>query len=76
MHNINNIDFDAIFYAENNAGKGFSVGVEQDDINNIKGIGELVQESHTNDKVAVYQEGNVYTVVGDCNGPWAVQVLI
>ena len=73
---MNNIDFDAIFYAENNSGKGFSAGAEQDDINSIKGFGDLIQKSYTSDKVAVYLQGDIYTIVGDCSGPWAVQVDI
>lgn len=68
-------ELNKLWNAGNDAGDGYGVGDDSDDINKIKGIGKLVSKSNRNDEVAVYEKGNKYIVVGDANGPWAVDVL-
>jgi len=58
----------------NNAGHGYEVGRPSDDINNIRGIGKLVQPSSNPDEIAIYKDGNTYIGVGDSHGPWAVDL--
>ena len=65
--------YDEIFTKLNNAGLGFSVGDEGDDINAIKGVGKLIRRSWSDNEVAVYMNEDSFTLVGDCNGPWAVR---
>ena len=70
------MDYDKIFIKLNSRAEGFAVGGEEDDINELSGLGELIQRSESDDKVAVYQKGNVLTIVGDVAGPWAVSVMV
>lgn len=58
---------------ENNRGMGFDPR-GGDDINNLRGVGKLLRSSGSTDQVAVYDYGDTYILVGDSNGPWAVQV--
>ena len=55
----------------NNAGWGFSVGEETDEIFDIAGIGELVAYG---DEIAVYQNGSELIAAGNAHGPWAVNI--
>ena len=66
------MDYKKIYQELNNAGCGYAVGNENDDINELSGIGELVKKAETADDVAVYQDGDTIILVGDSNGPWAV----
>lgn len=68
------MDFGKAWNEGNNNGEGFAVGNDGDNINEIAGIGELVQRSYADNQVAVYEGGEGYTVVGDSYGPWAVWV--
>ena len=75
---LTNQEFNEIWSSFNNDGKGFAVGDADDDINSITGAENytlIKQAKHDND-VAVYQDGDVYLIVGDSSGPWAVQVFI
>lgn len=58
----------------NNAGLGYAVGRETDDINHIRGIGKLIRPSSNPDEIAIYKDGNTYVGVGDAHGPWAVDL--
>lgn len=68
----------ALWSAGNNAGDGFAFGDEHDDdLNEIKGLGELIHPASSNADVAVYVErhvdGDTVMLVADANGPWVVQ---
>lgn len=59
----------------NNAGNGYEVGSEDDDINEIEGIGELVVRASSSSEVAVYRKPDgSFVGVGDAEGPWAVDL--
>ena len=62
--------------ALNDAGEGFAVGNEADEITAIEGLGELQPGGAADDDVAVYIKDNTATIVADSNGPWAVEVEI
>jgi len=65
---------EALWTRLNDAGEGFAVGKETDDINEIDGLGTLIQRAATDTDVAVYRAADgTLTIVGDANGPWAVQ---
>jgi hypothetical protein len=67
-------NYNAIWNRENNQGNGFAVGDESDDINEIAGLGDLIERAHSDNDVAVYRDGNATTtIVGNANGPWAVR---
>lgn len=67
-------DFDGVWNAGNDAGNGFAVGDEDDDINEIPGYGALVIESANSGAVSVYLASDgAITIVGNANGPWAVR---
>jgi len=67
-------DYDAIWRAGNDAGNGFAVGGEDDDINEIPGYGALVIESANSSAVSVYLASDgALTIVGNAHGPWAVR---
>jgi len=70
------MDYDKIFIKLNSRAEGFAVGEETDDINELSGLGELIQRSESDDKVAVYQKGDVLTIVADAAGPWAVKMVV
>jgi len=57
--------------ALNDAGEGFAVGSETDEITALEGLGELQPGA---DDVAVYIKDNTATIVADLYGPWAVEV--
>jgi hypothetical protein len=54
------------------AGEGYGLGDDGDDINAIQGVGTLIVRSASSDKIAIYQDGDKVVLVGDANGPWAV----
>ena len=66
-------DYNKYYNAEVNRGWGFAVGKSDSDINEISGIGDLIEKSQSSDRVAVYRDGSKVTIVGDSNGPWAVE---
>jgi len=74
LKNLTDKEMIDIYREKNNAGLGFSVGEETDQITEIEGIGDLLE---------VFQELALYSgesgegplvLVGDCNGPWAVEI--
>ena len=73
---LTNTEFNEIWSTFNNDGKGFAVGDADDDINSITGAENytLIKHAEHDNDVAVYQDGDAYLIVGDSNGPWAVQV--
>lgn len=68
--------YDEAYTILNNAGAGYAVGEEDDDINELAELlgAELIVTSTSNDRVAVYRRGEQLILVGDANGPWAVSV--
>jgi len=68
--------YDEVYKALDDAGMGFPVGEEDDDINELAEVlgAELIVASTSNDKVAVYRRGEQLILVGDAHGPWAVSV--
>jgi len=58
----------------NSDNQGYSVGEENDDINEIDGIGELIVKADNDKEVAIYDNGSKYILVGNANVPWAVNV--
>ena len=70
------MDYNEIYNQMNNNGLGYSVGNETDNINELTGIGELIKKAETADDVAVYQDGDTTVIVGDSNGPWAVDATM
>lgn len=63
------------YKALNNMGHGYAVGEQDDDINEIQGIGQLVAKAHSDSDIALYRsEDGIYTGVGNANGPWAIQL--
>ncbi len=64
--------YNEIYDILNNAGCGYAVGAEDDDINELTDLGELIHPAETDNDVAVYQDGNDVTIVGDSHGPWGV----
>lgn len=67
------MDYDRIWDDENDAGRGYAVGDESDDINEIDGLGRLIEASDRVGRVAVYRaDSGAITIVGDAWGPWAV----
>lgn len=65
-------DYNKIWHKKNNNGEGFSVGNDDDDINELGELGKLIERSTSSETVAVYRDGDTITIVGDANGPWAV----
>jgi len=57
----------------NNAGEGYSIGDDNDDIASIKEAGRLI-DTVDNGSIAVYWKPKMLTLVGDSHGPWAVNV--
>lgn len=74
----NNAEFaSTLFHAGNNAGEGYAAcGCDVEncgcDIDAIDGIGKLLLASSETNGLAVYQTAGGVTIVGDANGPWAV----
>ena len=66
-------NYNEIWNRENNQGNGFAVGDESDDINEITGLGDLIERADSDNDVAVYRAGETITIVGDAHGPWAVR---
>lgn len=68
--------YDEAYTILNNAGAGYAVGEEDDDINELAELlgAELIVTSTSNDRVAVYRRGEQLILVGDAHGPWAVSV--
>ena len=68
--------YDEAYKALNDAGLGYAVGEEDDDVNEqAERLGaELIVASPSSDRVAVYRRGDQLILVGDANGPWAVSV--
>jgi len=76
MTNFTDQEILNIFREKNDAGYGFSVGAEEDGITAIQGIGELL-EVFENGSLALYSgesEDGPLLIVGDSNGPWAVEI--
>lgn len=46
------------------------------DINDIDGLGRLVWRAQNDGQVAIYQDDDKVTLVGDVDGPWAARVQI
>ena len=61
------------FSALNNAGQGYAVGEETDDIESISEAGRLL-DTADHGSIAVYWNRHGLTLVGDVHGPWAVDV--
>lgn len=65
-----------LFHAGNNAGNGYAAcdcdvencGCDIDEL----GLGRLLVASSQSSGLAVYQTADGVTIVGDANGPWAV----
>lgn len=68
--------YDEAYTILNNAGAGYAVGEEDDDINELAELlgAELIVTSTSDDRVAVYRRGEQLILVGDAHGPWAVSV--
>jgi len=68
--------YDEAYRILNNAGMGYAVGEDDDDINELAELlgAELIVTSTSNDRVAVYRRGEQLILVGDAHGPWAVNV--
>lgn len=68
--------YDEAYRILDNAGAGYAVGEDDDDINELAELlgAELIVASPSNNKVAVYRRGEKLILVGDANGPWAVSV--
>ena len=68
--------YDEAYRILDNAGAGYAVGEEDDDINELAELlgAELVVTSTSDDRVAVYRRGERLILVGDAHGPWAVNV--
>ena len=56
----------ALFSTHLNAGEGFEPGELSDDY--------LVVAGGSSDKVDVYDHGDRLVLVGDVNGPWAIEI--
>ena len=73
-----NRDYKEIWGELNNAGDGFAPcdcdGTRCGcDINELEGLGVLIQRTNNDRDMAVYQDGlGVITIVGNAHGPWAV----
>ena len=68
-------NYKEIWTIANNNGEGFPVGEDGQDINTLTDeLGELMERAYSDTDVAVYRDdaGRVI-VVGNANGPWAVQ---
>lgn len=65
-----------IFSSINEEGDGFSVGSEDQHVNELEGLGRLALASTNDSEVAVYVLESTATIVGDANGPWAVEVEV
>lgn len=70
---MNKKEFLKIWRQENDRGYGFDPHGGRD-INRLKGTGTLLDPARNTSDVAVYDYGDTYIIVGDSNGPWAVQV--
>lgn len=66
-------DIKDLWNQENNQGMGFNPR-GGDDINDLRGAGTLISRAKNPDDIAVYDYGDTYLLVGDANGPLAVQV--
>ena len=62
-----------IYRERNNNGEGYAVGRESDEIFEVKEKG-LVFHYMVSDDLAVYEGPKGLVLVGDSNGPWAVDV--
>ena len=58
-----------------NAGDGYGVGDETDDIASIGEAGRLI-DTVENGQIAVYWNPSHLTLVADAHGPWAVDVSL
>ena len=68
-------NYNEIWNSMNDAGEGFPVGEDGQDINTLTDeLGELMERAYSDTDVAVYRDdvGRVI-VVGNANGPWAVR---
>ena len=71
------MDYNKIWNELNNDGEGFSIGSFTDDINDIPNLDgfTLIKKSENDNDVAVYHDGvGSMVIVGNSNGPWAVNV--
>ena len=72
------MDYDRIWTEQNNDGEGSAACECAEDcdcsINDLDDLGTLIVRSEADDKVAVYDDVEHVTIVGDANGPWAIRV--
>lgn len=68
-------DVSRAFNILNNAGEGYSMGEETDEIDEISEAGRFI-DTVDNDLVAVYWNSRHLTLVSDVYGPWAVDVNV
>lgn len=59
---------------KNNKGLGYGPPAGSQGVNDVRGVGRLVRRAWGGDAIAVYDNGRYWTLVGDANGPWAVDV--
>ncbi len=63
------------WWLERSKGNLDPFGEENDDINDLDGLGQLVWPARSGDKIAVYFDGEFYWAVADVHGPCGCKVL-
>ncbi len=69
------VDVSKAYTTLQNAGEGYSVGEEGDDISSIPEAGRFI-DTVDHGQVAVYWNSRHLTLVADVYGPWAVDIKI